>query len=274
MRNKMDQEIIVEVINKWKFPRGGSLTERINKMIHLDLMKGYFGLNPTMIVGGVQYHLGGVRDTEELAYLASITSCDRVLDVACFLGGPALQLAESYRCRVIGIDKNGIYIMAANKIAYLCGLNHLASFHVADARDLPFDDEEFNVVWSQCSLAHDEKWLQECDRVLKQNGRLALTFSIRKEKPDQRSPKWTLQDIINQIKNLGYNILHGEDVTKRDIEIGWKALDKQLSEQEEEFAQILGDDWVRGTHEKFSNEIELMLKGQWGNGRIIAEKLS
>ena len=274
MRTKIDEQIIGAVINKWKLPHGGPLTERINKMIHLDLMKGYFGSNPTMIVGGVQYHLGGVRDTEELANLASITSFDQVLDVACFLGGPALQLAESYRCRVIGIDKNGLFIMAANKIAYLCGLNHLASFHVADATDLPFDDREFSVVWSQCSLAHDEKWLEECDRVLKQHCRLALTFSIRRENPDQRSPKWTLQQIINQIKDLDYKILHGEDITIRDIEIGWKALDKQLSEQEKEFIQILGDVWVREAHQKFSNEIELMLKGQWGNGRIIAEKLS
>lgn len=270
----MDEQIIEALINKWKFPQKGSLTERINKMILLDLMKGHFGSNPTMIVGGVQYHLGGVRDTEELANLASITSFDQVLDVACFLGGPALQLAESYRCRVIGIDKNELYVMAANKIAYLCGLSHLASFQVANARDLPFDDGEYSVVWSQCSLAHDEKWIEECDRVLKQHGRLALTFSIRKEKPDQRSPKWTLQEIINQIKDLGYDILHGEDITIRDIEIGWKALDKQLSEQEEEFGQILGDDWVHEAHQKFSNEIELMLKGQWGNGRIIAEKLS
>ena len=144
----MNVETIDAMIEKWELPQGGSLTERINEMIRLDLMKRHFGSSPTLIVGGVQYHLGGVRDTEELANLVSITSGDQVLDVACFLGGPALQLAESRRCRVKGIDKNGLYVVAANKIADLCGLSRLASFHVSDACDLPFDDGEFSVVLS------------------------------------------------------------------------------------------------------------------------------
>ena len=60
-----------EVIAKWRLHSEGSLTERINAMIRVDLMKGFFGSSSTLIVGGVQYHLGGVRDTEELADLAS-----------------------------------------------------------------------------------------------------------------------------------------------------------------------------------------------------------
>jgi ubiquinone/menaquinone biosynthesis C-methylase UbiE len=265
----MDTEII-EAINNWKLLVGDSLTQRINEMIRPTLLKGFFGTSSTMIVGGIQYHLGGERDTEELSNLVKITSNDRILDVACFLGGPAIQLAERYNCQVTGIDKNTKYVTAANKIASLCGLNHLVNFQIADAHNLPFNSE-YTVVWSQCSLAHDDKWLQEFDRVLQKKGRLALTFAIKKNNPDKNSPKWTLQDVTEKIINLGYSILHQDDITDRDIEIGWKNLDKKLSEQEEIF-EALGEEWINKAHNKFLLEIQLMQRGQWGNGRIIAVK--
>jgi len=270
----MDKPTIEAVIKNWRLPERGSLTERINAMIRRDLMKGLFGSSATLIVGGVQYHLGGVQDTEDLAKLAGIIASDQVLDVACFLGGPALQLAEAYQSRVRGIDKNEFCVRAANKIASMCGLHHRARFEVADARELPFEDGTFSVVWSQCSLAHDETWLQEMHRVLKHPGRLALTFAIRRENPDQNSPQWSLHDVVHHIQDLGYTILHAEDITRRDIDIGWRALDNQLSEREDEFTVLLGEEWVRRAHLKFATEIELMQNGQWGNGRIIAEKTS
>ena len=263
-----------EVIAKWRLPSAGSLTERINAMIRVGLMNGFFGSISTLIVGGVQYHLGGARDTEELADYASISSSDRVLDVACFLGGPAHQLADSYWCTVKGVDGNEKCVLAANKIAELCGLSQLVEFSAADACDLPFDDEAFSVVWSQCSLAHDKRWLQEFDRVLQRRGRLALTFAIRRENPDQKSPKWTLNEVATRIRNRGYFLLHVEDITARDIEWGWKALDTHLSKQVNDFTRVLGTEWVRGAHQKFIHEIELMRRGQWGNGRIIAVKTS
>jgi hypothetical protein len=41
-----------EVIAKWRLPSARSLTERINAMIRVDLMNGFFGSSSTLIVGG------------------------------------------------------------------------------------------------------------------------------------------------------------------------------------------------------------------------------
>lgn len=261
-----------EIIDDWQLPDGGPLLERIDRMIRPALMGGHFGSSTTRFVCGLQYHLGGEEDTEELANLASLTSSDRVLDVCCYLGGPGIQLAESFQCRVTGIDISENCIAAANRITELSGLSDLVDFRVADAGALPFEDSTFTVVWSQCSLNHDETWLQEFDRVLVPGGRLALTFAIRRNNPDEHSPKWTLQDVVRLIQDLGYSADHAEDITERDIEIGWKALDRKLSKREEEFAAILGEDWVRNAHKEFANEIQRMREGQWGNGRIVATK--
>lgn len=262
-----------QVIDGWQLPEGEKLLERIEKMIHGTLMDGHFVSSPTAIVCGLQYHLGGERDTEELAHLASLTSSDYVLDVCCYLGGPAIQLAESFQCRVTGIDIAENHVAAATRIAELSGLSGLVDFRVADAGKLPFEDGQFTVVWSQCSLNHDEAWLREFDRVLVHGGRLALTFAIRKNNPDEYSPGWKLQDIVRLLQDLGYSIDHSEDITERDIEIGWKALDRKLSEREDEFTMALGKDWVCSAHKEFTDEIQKMRGGKWGNGRIVATKV-
>ena len=262
-----------ETIKNWQLPEDGTLLDRIEKMVQPAVIEGRFLASPTATVCGLQYHLGGAQDTEELASLAAITSNDHVLDVCCYLGGPAIQLTQSFGCRVTGIDLFERFTIAASRIAELAGLSDLIDFRVGNASNLPFEDGQFSVVWSQCAMHHDEGWLEEFYRVLAQSGRLAITFDIRRENPDKHSPRWQLQDIVTILQNLGYSVDHAEDITERDIEIGWKALDRKLSERENEFAAVLGKDWVSYAHQEFSKEIKRMRQGRWGNGRIVATKL-
>lgn len=261
-----------QVIENWTLPDGDSMFEGIESMIKPALIGGYFSNDPTAIVGGVQYHLGGATDTQELAQLVSIGSADRVLDVCCYLGGPAIQLAQTYHCRVTGVDINENYIAAAGRIADLVNLSHIVNYRVADAVDLPFDDGLFSVVWSQCSVDHDESWFREFDRILAPGGRLALTLMIRGDNTHESRPLWTLHNTLSFIEDLGYHVIHAEDITERDIETGWKELDRKLTKNEAEFIAILGKDWVDKAHEDFSIEIDRMRKGEWGNGRIVAIK--
>ena len=254
-------------ISQWTLPEGGTLLERIERMIRPTLFSGTFIHSPTALVGGLQYHLGGVQDTEELASLASVTPDDRVLDVCCFLGGPAVQLASEFGCHVTGIDINETVIMAATRIANLTGLNHLLEFGAADARNLPFPDGRFTILWCQGSVSHDEAWFQEFDRVLQPGGRLAITMDTRLP-PD----RWSLTAIAERVAAQGYTLLNADDLTARDIEFGWRSLDARLTENEAMYAEALGDAWVADAHRSFAEEIGLMQAGKWGNGRIVAQK--
>jgi ubiquinone/menaquinone biosynthesis C-methylase UbiE len=270
----MSEKDFRKVIADWQLPKGESLLRRVEKMIRPALLRGYFGVSYTRFVSGLQYHLGGELDTAELAVLANITSNDHVLDVCCFIGGPALQLADAFQCKVSGIDIAENSILAANRIAQLTELSHLLDFLVSNAGNLPFEDERFTVVWNQASLAHEESWLRESDRVLVPGGRFAFTFQFRgmNSKEDDSFSSWTIQDVVGLLEDLGYSVEHVDDLTERDIEIGWKALDQKLSNQKKEFAELLGEDWVNNAHNDFINEIEKMKKGLWGNARIIATK--
>ena len=174
----------------------------------------------------------------------------------------------------MGIDLSHDAIAAANRIAELTGLSHLAEFLVADASALPFPDRTFTVVWNQCSLKHDEKWLKEFDRVLIPGGRLALTFQLRGRNSDEDGPfsRWTLPDVIAVVEGMGYSIGHAQDITERDIEIGWRQLDRIIERDRAEFAAVLGEEWVNKAHQEFMGEIDAMRTGRWGNGRLVAVK--
>ena len=115
----------------------------------------------------------------------------------------------------------------------------------------------------------NERWLKEFDR-LEPGGRFAFTFQ-RNERNDQR---WTLEQMASLLVGMGYDVTHAEDITQRDIEIGWKALDKKQSELESEYSSTLGDEWVQQAHQQYQNEIEKMKNDEYGNARVIATKAS
>lgn len=266
-----------EVLAGWRLPEGDDLFDRIERMIRPALLGGYFGSSYTRFVAGLQYHLGGAQDTRELAELAEVSSSDHVLDVCCFIGGPAIQLAVSFGCRVTGVDINPDVVSAANRLAAVTGLSDLLSFEVADACDLPFEDNSFSVVWNQASLEHREDWLEVFNRVLAPGGRLAFTFELRGESPDDLSGSfskwaWALDELVQILRGMGYCIVHADDITERDIEVGWRALDRKLFEHKQEFTRYLGSDWVQKAHEEFKAEIDRMHAGRWGTGRVIARK--
>ena len=261
-----------QVVSRWRLPEASTLQKRIEQMIRPALCAGFFGESYTRYVAGLQYHLGGQTDTAELACLANITARDHVLDACCYIGGPAMQLVDGFMCRVTGVDIAPNCIAAANRIAELAGLAHLAVFRVADAGNLPFDDETFTVVWNQASLEHYATWLREFDRVLAKDGRIAITFQVGHNDPTTSDSRWRLEDVVRYIASLGYSIEHADDITQRDIRIGWQALERQLLEHEREFAWLLGADWVRQAHTEFARAVAEMQSGEWGNGRIVARK--
>lgn len=255
----------------WQLSAEGPLLDRLETMIAETLLEGHFGDSATTLVCGLQYHLGGARDTRELAEIAQLTPADRVLDVCSYLGGPAVQLASEYGCHVTGVDISDRAVTAARRIATLSGLCERLEFQVGNATQVPFPDRAFTVVWNQGSLYHEEAWLREFDRVLVPDGRLACTFAIRGEHPDAHSPRWSLAEVGELVRGLGYQVLHLEDVTERDITLGWETLLARLDQEESRFAS-LGRGWVNDARREFQEEIRQMRAGRWGNGRLVAAK--
>jgi tocopherol O-methyltransferase len=100
----------------------------------------------------------------------------QILDLGCGIGGSSLYLAERFKlAKVTGISLSPVQVNRANERSKDFGCSDRANFLVADALSMPFPDNSFDLIWSLESGEHmpnKQKFLQECDRVLKPGGRL------------------------------------------------------------------------------------------------------
>lgn len=97
----------------------------------------------------------------------------QILDVGCGIGGSSIYLAQKFEANVVGITLSPVQATRAAERAQEAGLASHVQFQVADALEMPFPDNSFDLVWSMESGEHmpdKEKFLQECYRVLKVGG--------------------------------------------------------------------------------------------------------
>jgi len=123
-----------------------------------------------------QFHGGGKPATLRLARAAGLAPGTSVLDVGGGLGGPARVLAAEFGCTVTVVDLTPSYVEAARMLTARVGLEDQVRHEVADALDLPFDDESFAVVWTQNSgmnIADKAALYASLRRVLRTGGTLA-----------------------------------------------------------------------------------------------------
>ena len=121
-----------------------------------------------------EFHLQGAAISLALAEKLQIIPTDHILDVGCGIGGPARMLADTYDCHVTGIDYTAEYIRTAAGLSALVGLGHQTTFTQGNALDLPFEDQAFEVVWTQhvqMNIEDKKGFYTEIQRVLKPNGR-------------------------------------------------------------------------------------------------------
>lgn len=124
-----------------------------------------------------QFHIRGRTATLELARAAGLDSAKYVLDVGSGVGGTSRCLAKEFGCRVTGIDLTDEYCRAARMLTARTGLAHLVDCRQGDATNLPFDDQSFDVVWTEhvaMNIPDKARLYKEIHRVLKPGGTLAI----------------------------------------------------------------------------------------------------
>jgi O-methyltransferase StaMB len=119
-----------------------------------------------------------VRLTELLVSRLPVGPGQRVLDLGCGHGGPALAVARGTGANVTGISISAEQVKVATANAAAEGLADQVSFQHANALALPFEPASFDAVLAFESLIHmpdREHVLREVFTVLKPGGRLVLT---------------------------------------------------------------------------------------------------
>ncbi len=139
-------------------------------------------LRPADLEPHDQMHPRGNAATAELAAHLALGPNLAVLDVGCGLGGAARYLADRFGCTVVGLDASGERLAAAAGLTELTGLAAQVTFRQGDAAAPPFDDGEFDVVWTQsaCMAVADKARLYAgFRRVLAPGGRIAIEEPVQ-----------------------------------------------------------------------------------------------
>jgi len=148
---------------------------------------------------GLTKHLGGQEATKELVDRTRITPLSYVLDVGCGVGTTACHLARCMGCRVMGVDINPLMVDRARERARKLKLTDLVEFKQADAVDLPFDNDSFNVVITESVTAFPEdkaRAIREYYRVAKPGGFIGLNESTWLKTPvPEEILAWASQDL-------------------------------------------------------------------------------
>jgi cyclopropane fatty-acyl-phospholipid synthase-like methyltransferase len=143
---------------------------------------------------------------------------DRLLDVGCGNGRPALRLATATGAGVLGINIAPGQVAAANEAAKEQGLDDRVRFTVTDAGDLRLEPASFDGAWLFESLLHmpdERKVLAGIGSALRPGAplvisNLVLLTPLTEERARQLRPLWQAFQIASILPLAGYPALLAE----------------------------------------------------------------
>lgn len=138
----------------------------------------FYGSDYARFLLGDSFHPGGTKLTHELGERLALSPASTVLDVASGRGTSAVYLAQTFGCKVVGLDLSSENVRLSQEAANSHGRQALLSFEVGDAESLPFDDASFTAIICECAFCtfpDKSKAANEFFRVLRPTGQVGLT---------------------------------------------------------------------------------------------------
>lgn len=171
---------------------------------------------------------------DEVLKWAEVTSATRVVDVGCGIGGSSRHIARKFGVSCEGVTLSPYQANRGNELAKLQGLADECNFQVADALEMPFPENTFDLVWSLESGEHmpdKTQFVNELFRVATPGGRIIIvtwchrdlesgeTSLSKKEMRLLRKinrayylPEWcSIEDYVKLLKAKGANDIKRED---------------------------------------------------------------
>ena len=148
-----------------------------------ELENPYFDMQAEM---GITKHAGGLSATKELLELCHVDSDSYLLIIGCGSGISACRIAKISGCRILGIDISKRMVEVSAARAKKHGLDDRVEFRVADAQNMPFEDNTFDATISESVTAFPkdkEKTINEYTRVVKKGGYIGLNEVTWMDKP-------------------------------------------------------------------------------------------
>ena len=136
------------------------------------------------------------RMTEQLLNRPAVTSS--IIDLGSGYGGTARYLAGQHGCRVVALNLSEVENERARKLNREQNLDTLIDVIDGDYADVPYEDQSFDLVWSQDALLHSparKDVIKEVSRILKPGGEFVFTDPMQADD----CPEGVLQPIFDRI---------------------------------------------------------------------------
>lgn len=246
---------------------------------HLD------SLRPDELFPHDQDHYGGLTATDQLAQGARIRNGSRVADFCAGLGGTVRYLAHRYGANVTGIELTPARVAGAQELTKRVGLQETARVVEGNVLEVPLADASMDAVVSQeafCHVPDLKKALVEAFRILRKDGRLALTDWIANEPltADDAQLMWdgmaiqplrSISDYCHLVESSGLRVLSATDLTDEwgPILKERLAMYQRLREEARQAGTPTGHDAFHRSYVRF---VELIQQRKLGGIRIVALK--
>ncbi|MCH4562556.1 methyltransferase domain-containing protein [Halomonas sp. EGI 63088] len=246
----------------------------------------------SLVWGGEDIHVGLYHHPREAVYDASrrtiaematrlpgLDATTRVLDIGAGYGGSARYLAHRFGCRVTALNLSERENERGRRQNREQGVDALVEVIDGSFEDLPFDDDAFDVVWSQDAILHSgdrRKVLEEAVRVLRPGGHFIFTDPMQ----DDDCPSEALAPILARIHletlgspgfyretlaELGLEELAFDDASEM-IATHYGRIHEVLTEHEDEVAQVVSRDYIERMKRGLQHWVEGGRNGhlRWG----------
>jgi len=139
------------------------------------------------------------RTQERMAKrLKSLNANSRVIDLGSGYGGAARFLARNYGCEVVALNLSEVENERARALNREQGLDDKIEVIDGNFEELAYDDETFDIAWSQDAFLHSpsrEQVIKETARILKSGGEFVFTDPMQADD----CPEGVLQPILERI---------------------------------------------------------------------------
>jgi SAM-dependent methyltransferase len=143
-----------------------------------------------------------------LSFLDDLQSIERVADLGCGTGGQTMVLARSISGRIVGLDQIPEFIEVLDAQAKEHDMAPRVSGIVGSMEDLPFKDEELDLIWSEGSIDAIglQAGLEHWRAFLKDGGAIAFTCPswLTTERPEAVARYW--EDAGSPLERVDHNI--------------------------------------------------------------------
>lgn len=151
-----------------------------------------------------------------LSFIDNLNNESSIIDIGCGTGGQTMVLAQDAPGIIQGLDMFPAFIDLFNANATKNNLQERVKGIVGTMLDLPFKNEEFDLIWSEGAIYNIgfERGVNEWKKYLKPGGYLAVTEAcwFTESRPEEIDSFWqnaypeidTISNKVNVMQKAGY----------------------------------------------------------------------